>query len=80
MLAEHPLSEHHEHEQPGRQCGLHHDQWSEQQGQYLQRPPENGKPRPEQPAGAASELSNQAQTQVVLLTDLARVQGLQGNP
>ncbi len=80
MLAEHPLSEHHEHEQAGRQCGLHHDERSEQQGRYLQRPPENGKPRPEQPASAASQLSDQAQAQIVVLADLPCVQCLQGDP
>lgn len=80
MLAEHPLSEDHEHEQTGRQCGLHHHERSEQQRRYLQRPPEDGKPRPEQPASAPSELADQAQTQVVLLADLTCVQGLQGDP
>jgi len=80
MLAEHPLADHQQHEQPGRQGGLHDDEGSEQQGRYLQGPAEDGKTGPKQPAGAAHELADQAQAQIVVLANLSRIQGLQGDP
>jgi len=37
VLAEHPLGQEQQHEQPGRQRGLHYRERSEQQGHQLQR-------------------------------------------
>lgn len=80
VLAEHPLPDKQEHQQPGGQRGLDDDERREQQCRDLQRPSQNGESGPEQPAGADHQLTDQAQAQIVVLTNLPRVHGLQGDP
>ena len=79
-LAEHPLGEEHEHEQPRREGRLDDDERGEQQGDDLEREAEDREPRAGEPAGPLHELAGQAHAQMVSLVHLAGVEGLQRNP
>jgi hypothetical protein len=80
MLAQHPLAQEQQHEQPGGERRLHDDQRREQQRQHLQRPTEDRQPRTQQPAGAFEQPPHECHTQVLLGRRLLGVQRLQGNP
>lgn len=59
MLAKHPLSEQHQHQQTRRQRGLHDDERSEQQREHLQRPAEDREAGAEQPTRTLHEAPGQ---------------------
>ncbi len=80
VLAEHPLSQEHQHEQTGGERGLHHDQWREQQRDHLQRPAEDRQARPEHPAPPSDQSPDQRQAQVLLARGFLGVHRLQGDP
>jgi hypothetical protein len=80
VLAEHSLSQEHEHEQPGRQRGLHHDQRRQQQRDHLQWPAEDRQARAQHPAPAPDQAPDQGQAQMLLVGRLLGVHRLQRDP
>jgi hypothetical protein len=80
VLAEHPLAEEQQHEQPRRERRLHDDQRRQQQRENLQRPAENRQARAEHPAGAPEQPPHERHPQVLLPRRLSRIQCLQGDP
>ncbi len=79
-LVEHPFADDHEHEQPAGERGLHDDERREQERDDLQGEAEHRQRRPGKPACSAGQLADEADPQVVIGVDLARVERLQGNP
>ncbi len=80
VLAQHPLAQHQQHEQPRRERWLHHDQRREQQRHDLQRPAEDRQARAHHPARALEQPSHERHPQVLLAGRLAGVHRLQGDP
>jgi hypothetical protein len=80
VLAEHPLSQEHQHEQAGGERGLHYDQRREQQREHLQWPAEDRQARSEHPAPALEEPPDQRQAQVLIVGRLLGVHRLEGDP
>lgn len=77
---QHSLCEQHQHEQAGRERGLHDDQRREQQGDDLQRPTEDRQAGAEQPARPAHQPPHERQAQVLPSRSFLRVKRLQGYP
>jgi len=61
VLAQHPLSQEHQHEQARGQRGLDHDQRRQQQRDHLQRPAEDRQARAQHPAPAPDQPPDQGQ-------------------
>ncbi len=80
MLAEHPLTDEHQHEQPRCERGLYHDQRREQQSDHLQRPTEDRQAGAEHPAPALDQSPDQRQAQVVAAGRLLGVHRLERDP
>ena len=80
VLAEHPLSHEHQHEQARGERGLHDDQWREQQRDHLQRPTEDRQARAEHPTSAPEEAPDEGQAQMLLAGRLLGVHRLQRDP
>jgi len=80
VLAEHPLSQEHEHEQAGGERGLHHDQRCEQQRDHLQRPAKDRQAGAEHPASTLDQPPDQRQAQVIVAGGLLGVHRLQSDP
>ncbi len=79
-LVEHPLADEHEHEQTAGQRRLHDDEGREQERDDLQREAEHRQRRPRKPARPSGQLTDEADPQVVIGVDLARIERLKGNP
>jgi len=80
VLAEHPLAQEQQHEQPCGERRLHHHQGREQQRHDLQRPAENRQSRADQPAGTPEESLHERQSQVLVVGSLLGVHRLEGDP
>jgi len=80
VLAEHPLRDEQQHQQPHRERGLHDDQRGQQQRDHLQRPAEDRQPGAEQPAGAHDQVAHQPQAQVLVAGGLPGVHRLERDP
>jgi hypothetical protein len=80
VLAEHPLTDEHQHEQARGERGLHHDQRREQQRDHLQRPTEDRQARAEHPAPTLDQAPDQRQAQVVAVRRLLGVHCLERDP
>jgi len=80
VLVQHPLGEQHQHEQAGRERGLHDHEWRQQQRNDLQRPTEDRQAGAEQPARPAHEPPRERQAQVLAARSFLRVKRLQGYP
>lgn len=79
-LAKHALAGKHQHEQPRRQRWLHDDQGRKDQGDHLQRPPNQREPRSEQPSWALDQAPHEREPQPVLRGGLPGVHRLVGDP
>jgi hypothetical protein len=80
MLAEHPLAEDQQHEQPCCERGLNDHQRREQQRHHLQGEAQHGQPGAEQPARAGDKPAHECETQVRLVRRLLCVHRLKGDP
>jgi hypothetical protein len=80
VLAQHPLGEEHQHQQPRRQGRLHDHERGEQQCHHLQRPAEDRQSGPDQPASAPEEPPRERQAQVLLVRGLLGVHRLESDP
>jgi hypothetical protein len=80
VLVQHALREEHQHEQAGRQRGLHDDQRRQQQRDELQRPADYRQAGSQQPARAAHQAPGERQAQVLFAGRLLGVHRLQGDP
>jgi hypothetical protein len=80
VLSEHPLGDEHQHQQARRQRRLDDDERREQERHDLERPAEDGQPRPEQPARAPHQPPREREAQVLLVGRLLGVHRLQGDP
>jgi hypothetical protein len=80
MLAEHALREEHQHQQTGGEGRLHDHQWSEQQGQHLQRPAQDRQAGAGQPAGSPEQAPGERQAQVLLVGRLLGIHRLERDP
>jgi len=80
VLAQHPLPQEQQHDQAGRERGLHHHQRREQQRQHLQRPAEDRQARAEHPAPTPDQPPDQRQAQVLFGGGLLGVHRLKGDP
>lgn len=80
MLAEHARTQEQQHEQAGGQCRLDHDERGQQQRADLKRPADDSEAGAGEPTAAHDQLTHQRQAQAVALRDLARIEGLEGDP
>jgi len=80
VLIEHPLPEEHQHDQPERERGLHHDQRGEHQRDDLQRPAEYREAGPGQPAHPPDQAEHQRRAKVMPGGRLLRVHRLKRDP
>jgi hypothetical protein len=80
VLAEHPLSREHEHDESRRERGLHDDEGSEQQRDHLQREAEDRHPGAGEPARAPEQSPREGETQVLLVGRALGLCRLVGDP
>jgi hypothetical protein len=80
VLAEHPLTHEHQHEQARGERGLHDDQRCEQQRDHLQRPAEDRQASAEHPASPLDQSPDERQAQMLLAGRLLGVHRLQRDP
>ncbi len=80
MLAEHPLREEQQHEQPDRERRLHDDERREQQRDHLKRPAGDREPGADQPARALGQPPRQRESQVLVGRRLLGVERLDRDP
>jgi hypothetical protein len=80
VLAQHSLSEKHQHQQADGERGLHDHERSEQQREDLQRKAEDRQARAEQPARPPEQAPGERQTQVLLVGRLPGIHRLEGDP
>jgi len=79
-LSQHPLADEQQHEQPGCERRLDHDQPDVIEREDLQRPAERRHPGAEQPAGPGHQMRQQRNPQRMLNACVASVQRLDGDP
>lgn len=79
-LTKHALARHHQHEQAGRERGLHDHQRRKFERDDLQRPAKQRERRPEQPTLAAYQPRDEREPQVGVGWRLLRVHRLEGDP
>jgi hypothetical protein len=80
VLAEHPLAQQQQHEQPARERRLDDHERCEQQGQQLQGKAEYRQARAQQPAPAPEQSPCERQAQMLLVRRLLRIKRLEGDP
>jgi hypothetical protein len=80
VLPEHALAEEHQHQQAGRERGLHEHERGQQERHDLQREAEHREPGAEQPAPAPDQPARQLESQVGLVRRLLGVHRLQHDP
>jgi hypothetical protein len=80
VLAEHPLTHQHEHQQAGGQSRLHHRQGRQHQRHHLQGPAEDRQSSSQQPAPPGDQAPGESQTQVLLVGHLLGIHSLERDP
>jgi len=80
LLVQHALAGDHQHQQPGRERGLHDDKRREHQRHDLQREPEDRHARAEEPAAAPHEPPRKREAQVRVLGRLLGIHRLERDP
>jgi hypothetical protein len=80
VLAQHPLGEEHEHEQAHGERRLDDHEGSEQQGEHLERPAQDGEACAQQPARSPDQTPRQREPQVLLVGRLLGVHRLERDP
>jgi hypothetical protein len=80
VLAQHPLGEEHEHQQPGRERRLDDDEGGEKQRDHLQRPAEDREARAEQPAGPPDQSPDEGEAQMLVVGRLLGIHRLERYP
>jgi len=79
-LAQHPLAEEHQQDQPSGERRLHHHEGREQQRHDLQRPAHDREPGAQQPSGTLRQPQGERRAQMLIAGRLLGVHRLEGDP